>query len=63
MDRGTGDLRSGKFALALHTWQEPYCELLKEIAGRQYRMVTPRIGETVDMDSPADFPHWWEGLA
>ena len=53
----------GKFALALHTWQEPYRALLKESAGRPYRMVTPRIGETVDMDSPADFPHWWEGLA
>jgi multidrug resistance protein romA len=54
---------SGKFALALHTWQEPYAELLKESAGRPYRMVTPRIGETVDMDSPADFPRWWEGMA
>ena len=52
----------GKFALALHTWQEPYAELLKESAGRPYRMVTPRIGETVDMDSPADFPRWWEGM-
>ena len=51
----------GKFALALHTWQEPYRELLKESAGRSYRMVTPRIGETLDMECPADFPHWWEG--
>ena len=54
---------SGKFALALHTWQEPYAELLKESAGRPYRMVTPRIGETVDMEQPADFPRWWEGMA
>ena len=53
----------GKFALALHTWQEPYRELLKESAGRPYRMVTPRIGEAVDMENPADFPHWWEGIA
>ena len=53
----------GKFALALHTWQEPYRELLKESAGRPYRMVTPRIGEIVDMENPADFPHWWEGRA
>ena len=53
----------GKFALALHTWQEPYRELLKESAGRPYRMVMPRIGEAVDMENPADFPHWWEGMA
>lgn len=51
----------GKFALALHTWQAPYEGLLKESARRPYRMVTPLIGEVVDIEHPADFPHWWEG--
>jgi len=53
----------GKFALALHKWQEPYAELLRESAGRPYRVVTPRIGEAVDIASPADYPPWWEGMA
>ena len=53
----------GKFALALHTWQAPYADLLRESAGRSYQMVTPLIGEMVDIEHPADFPHWWEGRA
>lgn len=52
---------AGKFSIAYHSWDEPYRRIASASRGRNYRLVTPRIGEMV---SPAggdrDFGAWWE---
>ncbi len=56
-------VHSGKFKLALHPWDEPLAriaELNKQIG---IPLVTPLIGEVVDLaNDQQQFTQWWEGL-
>ena len=53
---------SGKFALSHHAWDAPYRELTATSAGKPYRLLTPMIGECVEIgDNSCSFPPWWEG--
>lgn len=52
---------NGKFALAMHPWQEPFIEMTKHSQGKNYERLTPMIGEKVLIgQSGQQFEHWWE---
>lgn len=54
-------VHSAKFALALHTWNEPLELAVKKAEKEHDRILTPRIGETVHMkDTTQLFSKWWE---
>jgi len=53
-------VHNGKFALARHTWQEPYRALTLAAKNKDYSLLTPKIGETVYLDDPTEFAPWWE---
>lgn len=51
----------GKFALARHPWDEPFRRMVAASRGRSFRLLTPRIGEPVDISgSLPTFSRWWE---
>ncbi len=50
----------GKFKLANHDWDEPLSKITEIPADSQLRIITPMIGEQVNlMDSTQQFKHWW----
>lgn len=54
-------VHSARFALSSHAWDEPLRKLteLNEAAGLD--ILTPRIGELVDLDDPTQaFGQWWK---
>jgi L-ascorbate metabolism protein UlaG (beta-lactamase superfamily) len=53
----------GKFALSSHDWDEPFIRLTKSSLDKNYRLLTPIIGEPVYLgDESAVFPAWWENV-
>lgn len=54
----------GKFALARHPWQEPYRELTRLSQDREYKLLTPEIGEVayIDIGYSQNFAAWWEQM-
>lgn len=52
-------IHSGKFALARHKWNAPYIDLTAESAGKNYRLLTPRIGELIDFTNEQNFSAWF----
>jgi L-ascorbate metabolism protein UlaG (beta-lactamase superfamily) len=70
--KGAEDLRakaimpvhSGRFTISNHAWDDPYKRLAAVSEGKAFRLLTPRIGEAVDMGQPAlRFARWWEAEA
>ncbi|MBQ7501878.1 MBL fold metallo-hydrolase [bacterium] len=55
----------GKFALSKHSWNAPYRDLAAASAGRNYRLLTPKIGQCVNLNDcrEEDFSHWWEEMS
>lgn len=55
----------GKFALSRHPWQEPYRRLTEASQDKDYKLLTPAIGELVHIDSKQrrPFDAWWEKMA
>ena len=52
---------SGRFSLASHAWNEPYERILAASEGKDFRLLTPVIGETVGFDNPnQSFSQWWK---
>lgn len=50
----------GKFSLAFHTWDDPFQQLSAARDDAQFELVTPRIGEPVDLARlGTDFEPWW----
>jgi L-ascorbate metabolism protein UlaG (beta-lactamase superfamily) len=53
----------GKFALARHSWNEPFRGLEAASAGKRYALLTPRIGEPIVLGNPRHhFARWWQRL-
>ena len=53
----------GKFALAYHPWDEPFKRIVAASQGKTFHLLTPMIGETVNItDHIPGFPYWWEQL-
>ena len=53
-------IHSGKFALARHEWNAPYKDLLAASAGKNYELLTPRIGELITFDREQNFSLWFD---
>ena len=54
----------GKFALSRHPWQEPYRELKKASQNKDYKLLTPEIGELalIGAEHQEAFADWWEQM-
>lgn len=50
----------GKFALANHPWMEPLERITMASHGKSYRLLTPVIGQPVEMDALPDSTSWWQ---
>jgi len=52
----------GRFAMARHTWDEPLKRLTQASTRRTFQLLTPVIGEIVDLDDgTATTEDWWAG--
>ena len=52
-------IHGGKFALARHKWNAPYIDLIAESAGKNFELLTPRIGEQINFNDQK-FSKWFE---
>jgi L-ascorbate metabolism protein UlaG (beta-lactamase superfamily) len=56
-------VHNSKFALALHTWDWPLKHITALNAEAGLSLVTPMIGEAVDLDDASQkFSEWWVGI-
>ena len=54
-------VHSSKFVLANHAWYEPLERISKEALRQHQTLITPRIGEVVDLDHAQSGPsYWWK---
>ena len=54
---------NGKFALAMHAWDEPYRAITAASEGKPYKLLTPKIGELVRIGGDSQrFDAWWEKM-
>jgi L-ascorbate metabolism protein UlaG (beta-lactamase superfamily) len=51
-----------KFALALHAWDDPIISVSAEAEKQGVQLVTPMIGQLVNLDGDVVFEKWWEAL-
>ncbi len=52
-----------KFTLSIHPWDEPLTKLTELNKAYNFALVTPIIGEVVDLkDTNQKFEQWWVGL-
>ena len=52
---------SGKFAIANHPWDDPYNRIANASQNKSYKLLTPLIGEPVELDNQQQvFSRWWE---
>lgn len=52
-----------KFSLSIHAWDEPITRVATEAEKQHVPVVTPMIGEKVNLNAiNTAFPKWWEGL-
>lgn len=54
-------VHSGKFALALHPWNEPLQKITDLSNGLNIKISTPKIGEILDLNNTEnEFEAWWK---
>ncbi len=49
----------GMFVLSTHTWFEPIERVTAAAAAKSVSVMTPMIGQMVDIDRPPSFEKWW----
>ena len=55
---------NGKFSIAYHGWREPFKRFSDASAGRAYRLVTPQMGEVINLaDQNQSFASWWNAAS
>jgi len=52
-----------KFALSVHSWDEPIIRVTTEAEKQGMPIITPIIGQIVNLNEDNVFAKWWEGLA
>ena len=52
----------GKFALALHAWDEPILRVTKEAHRLYMPIIHPMIGDLVNLNDSTVTPEWWNGM-
>jgi hypothetical protein len=56
-------VHSSKFALANHAWDEPLNKIVENNKTENLNLVTPMIGEKVDLNNPEQtFTEWWKSV-
>lgn len=56
-------IHNGTFDLSMHPWNEPF-DRIEALAGQQgIPLLTPAMGERVDIAAPAATPRWWRAGA
>lgn len=56
-------IHNGTFDLSLHPWTEPF-ERIEALAARHgVPLLTPAMGERLDIAAPAATPRWWRDVA
>ena len=55
-------VHSSKFALSIHSWDEPLIRITQEAEKKDFPIVTPRMGEVVSLDTYQKFAPWWKGI-
>jgi L-ascorbate metabolism protein UlaG (beta-lactamase superfamily) len=56
-------VHSSKFALANHPWDEPLIKVSEMCRENNISLLTPMIGETVNLkDTTQKFSEWWKGM-
>ena len=56
-------VHSGKFPLSLHDWVEPFKLVSADSKKAGMNVITPMIGEVVDLDNTQQvFSRWWENV-
>lgn len=54
----------GKFALSLHSWDEPINRVTAAAEAARLPLATPMIGQKMNLtDSRQQFPRWWNGIS
>jgi L-ascorbate metabolism protein UlaG (beta-lactamase superfamily) len=49
----------GKFALAMHNWNEPVIRVVKKAKEENFKITTPILGEAVILDENYPSKEWW----
>jgi L-ascorbate metabolism protein UlaG (beta-lactamase superfamily) len=53
----------GKFAIARHSWDEPFRRIVAASEGKAFRLLTPEIGDLARVGGESQrFARWWETL-
>jgi len=52
----------GKFSLSLHSWDEPITRVTEESKRKNISVITPMIGEAVDLKTNYVSKEWWKGI-
>jgi L-ascorbate metabolism protein UlaG (beta-lactamase superfamily) len=52
----------GKFSLANHAWDEPVTKVFANAAKQNLPLLTPMIGEKVNLDSIKVYESWWQTI-
>ncbi len=56
-------VHNSKFAIANHAWDEPLIDIAKECKEENMKLLTPKIGEQVNLkDDNQIFSEWWQGV-
>ena len=56
-------VHSSKFKLANHAWDEPLSKISQLNQNKETELVTPKIGELVNLSNPKQvFTAWWESI-
>ena len=56
-------VHSSKFAIALHSWDEPMVKITELNKSANIQIMTPLIGEKVNLkDSTQQFTEWWKNI-
>ena len=52
---------AGRFMLAKHSWDDPYKRLAAASRDKEFRLLTPKLGEVIfAADTAQTFSAWWE---
>ncbi len=49
----------GKYVLSVHTWYEPLEEAYRNAQGKDWNLLTPKIGQPIDLAEPNAHEIWW----
>lgn len=53
----------GRFSISTHPWDEPFIRIAEASEGKNFHLLTPKIGEPVRLDDTEQtFGNWWEGV-